>query len=372
MTDRTLILGAAGIIGRGIARRLAADGTPNLVLADVRSAPVEALARELNAEATTVDVSDRSATAHTIRGGSFTVNATLYNQNLTVMQACLDSNSSYLDLGGMYHTTLRQLEEGGKFEKAGLLAVLGAGKAPGITNVLAAHGAGRFDRISTVHLRSGRRSLDQNSGVTLPYSAQTLLDEFTLRPMVFSDGAIGEAKPLSGRETVNHGAPFGSIEYITTLHSELATLPGFLGRGVQSIDFKVGLSRATAEALESLVRLGFASSEPVSVGGSAIRPRDLSAALLSKLPLQSGPEVWLTEVEMQGSKEENAMRLLLRVSGTEAQNGTALAAAATVALYRRGSIRGTGVVAPEIAIPSQQFLDQLRSYGLSFTQEEGA
>jgi saccharopine dehydrogenase (NAD+, L-lysine-forming) len=370
VADRIVILGAAGIVGRGIARRLSADGVPDLLLVDVRADAVGALARELGTEAAVTDVTDPQALGGVLRGARLTVNATLYYQNLVVMGACLAANCSYIDLGGLYRMTLRQLELAPRFKKAGLLAVLGAGKAPGITNVLAAHGARGFDRLTAVHLRSGRQALEEGATFSLPYSAQTLLDEFTLAPMVLEGGALHEVPPLSGRQRVTYPPPFGAIDYVLTLHSELATLPAYLGRGLETLDFKVGLARGTADALEHLVRLGFASSEPVTVAGHSVRPRELTAALLSRVSGTSGAEAWITEVDVQGLANGRERRLALRVTGDERQNGTSLAAAAIADLFRTGVVRGEGVQAPETAIPAGPFLDRLRSYGLGYSQSE--
>jgi len=371
VTYRIVILGAAGIVGRGIARRLTMAGGANLLLVDVRAEAVGTLARELGTDAAVIDITAPDALQRTLRDSQLTVNATLYYQNLTVMEACLAANSSYIDLGGLYHMTLRQLQLDLRFQKAGLLAVLGAGKAPGITNVLTAHGARDFDQLIAVHLRSGRRALEPTASVSLPYSVETLLDEFTLAPVVLDQAVLHEIPPLSARERVRHSPPFGTIDYVTTLHSELATLPKFLGRGLQVLDFKVGLSRATADALEQLVRLGFASSQPVTVAGTSIRPREFTAALLSRIPGGTHPEAWITEVEIRGVAGNRPRRLVLSVSGNETQNGTSLAAASVAELFRKGMVRGLGVQAPETAVPAGPFFELLHSCGLGYTESEG-
>ena len=59
------------------------------------------------------------------------------------MEACLEAGVNYIDLGGLYHVTKRQLELSPKFEQRGLLAMLGVGSAPGKTNLLAARAAVR-------------------------------------------------------------------------------------------------------------------------------------------------------------------------------------------------------------------------------------
>ena len=57
------------------------------------------------------------------------VNTASYRINLEAMRACLKAGCHYLDLGGLYWMTGRQLELGTEFERAGLLAVLGIGRA---------------------------------------------------------------------------------------------------------------------------------------------------------------------------------------------------------------------------------------------------
>ena len=59
------------------------------------------------------------------------VNSASYRVNLDAMTACLEAGCHYLDLGGLYWMTSRQLELGPRFERAGLLALLGIGSAPG-------------------------------------------------------------------------------------------------------------------------------------------------------------------------------------------------------------------------------------------------
>ncbi len=364
---RVLLLGAAGIIGQSIAPLLAKDGH-DLALADLRQDRVVALAKELEVEAIPLDVTDVQASVKVLKGYDLALNSTWYYYNLQVMEACLAGGCNYLDLGGLYHTTLKQLQLGPKFEGAGLLALLGCGKAPGITNILAAWGSRHFESLGEVHLRSGRRPLGENPGVQLPYSPQTLLDEFTLRPVVLREGQLREVDPLSGREVVGHPPPFGDIEYITTLHSELATLPAHLGRGLRDMEFKVALPRATTEAIQQLVHLGFAARQPVQVAGGQVSPRDLTVAVLSAIPQPEVAEVWITEVEMVGERHGRPLRALLRVTGDGGQNGTASAAAVAAHLVARGIVKGSGVHAPEGAIPPEEFLGRLQSHGLGVSE----
>ena len=65
------------------------------------------------------------------------VNSASYRVNLDAMTRLPEAGCHYLDLGGLYWMTGRQLELGSRFEAAGLLALLGIGSAPGKTNLMA-------------------------------------------------------------------------------------------------------------------------------------------------------------------------------------------------------------------------------------------
>ncbi len=89
------------------------------------------------------------------------VNSAHYPVNLAAMESCLEAGCHYLDLGGLYHVTAKQLELSQRFKQRERLAVLGAGSAPGKTNLMAAQATrelgGSADSISVA---AGGRDLD--------------------------------------------------------------------------------------------------------------------------------------------------------------------------------------------------------------------
>lgn len=366
---KVALLGAPGIIGSDIARRLVQGGQRDLLLADRRDEAARDLAKRLGVESAAVDVTDVAGTASILKGCDLVVNATWYYFNLQVMEAALAAGCDYLDLGGLYHTTRKQLALHDRFEQAGLVGILGCGKAPGITNVLAAWGAPRFDRLEVVHLRSGRKELEPATGIKFPYSPQTLFDELTLKPVVLEGGKLREIEPLGRKETVRHPEPFGEIEYIATLHSELATLPEFLGKGLREMDFKVALAPETAKALDLLIQLGLASTKAIDLEGHRIVPRDVTGAILAGLPPVLGKEMWVTEVVMVGEAKGQPRSLELRVTGNETQNGTAIPAVVAAHLIQQEKLmERTGVFAPEAVLPAKDFFHGLSTAGLGVTE----
>src|SRR5437773_443975 len=155
------------------------------------------------------------------------VNAASYRVNLEAMRACLWGDCHYIDLGGLYWQTDRQLELDGEFQRAKLLALLGMGSSPGKTNVMAVRAVRELGaEPRELRVAAAGRDLDPPpGGLSFPYALQTLIDEITMRPVIVEDGEPVEIEPLTSGGEVDFGEPIGRGETIYTLHSELRTFP---------------------------------------------------------------------------------------------------------------------------------------------------
>jgi hypothetical protein len=235
------VVGAAGTIGRNVARFLEGWGAP-LVRRDAR---LEGKER--------VDASDASAVAGVLDGCTVCVNCADYRLNLAVMRGALEAGAHYVDLGGLYHVTKQQLELDGEFRERGLGALLGMGSAPGKTNLLAAGAVDRLgeDPESLEIWAATRDPAAANHPFPAPYSVRTLLDELQMRPVVVEDGLVTEVAPLSGEQTRELPEPVGAASGIYTLHSELATLPSAFP-SLQEASFRLCLSSGLLEKLLAL------------------------------------------------------------------------------------------------------------------------
>lgn len=111
---RVAVLGAGGTIAPAIVRDLAeSDEVSHLLLLDIDAGRAQRVA-ELhgNGKATASDLDARAdgALAGALGGAGMLVNAASYRVNLDAMRAALAAGCHYLDLGGLYHMTARQLE----------------------------------------------------------------------------------------------------------------------------------------------------------------------------------------------------------------------------------------------------------------------
>src|SRR5690348_8597372 len=123
------VLGAGGTIAPAIVADLAqSDEVKGMALLDLDPARAQAVADAHGggkASAKEIDARSIPDLASAIADSGVLVNTASYRVNLEAMQACLEAGCNYLDLGGLYWMTGRQLELGADFEHAGLLAVLG-------------------------------------------------------------------------------------------------------------------------------------------------------------------------------------------------------------------------------------------------------
>lgn len=309
------VVGAAGTIGRNVVRFLEEWGAP-AVRCDFRLEGEEH-----------VDVRERESLDRALAGASVCVNAADYRLNLDVMKGCLRAGAHYVDLGGLYHMTRRQLELDGDFRQAGLTAVLGMGSAPGKTNLLARAAVTRLrGEPRTLHIWAVTRDPEAAAHpFPAPYSVRTLLDELSMRPMVVLGGRLTDVDPLSGQAERDFPAPVGRASGIYTLHSELATLPAAYPT-LEEASFRLCL---TPGLLDKLLALPPGAPEPEPY-------------------MQSPASVAVHVVEVQNGDGRGVTGMTITRGGS-ARSTSEPAARAAVELYE-GRLSAPGVYAPEEAV----------------------
>ena len=268
------LLGGAGIVGRVIARDLAlTSDVKEVIVADLNGAGAQATVDQVapgdnRFKASGIDITDRAALVKLLDGVDCTINSVQYYFNLEVMQACLAAGSHYVDLGGLFFTTRKQLELHRDFQARGLTAILGLGSCPGVANVQAALAASRFDTIRAIKVYNGATTDSQDS-LAWPYSLFTILDEMTERPMVFREGQFVDLNPLTEEEWFDFRLPIGHQITHLSLHSEVATLPlSYADKGIQDCFFKIhffGYSEKAFRQLQFLTEVGLGAKTPVTV-----------------------------------------------------------------------------------------------------------
>ncbi len=309
------------------------------------------------ASASGIDARDIEALAGAIAdaGADVLLNTASYRINLEAMQACLKAGCHYLDLGGLYRMTLRQLELTAEFERAGRLAVLGIGSSPGKTNLMAAEAVRRFgDAPDSIDVFAAGRdpAAPADGRLRPPYAIQTLIDELTLEPVVLRDGKPEHIAPLSEGGTVDYGEPIGEGETIYTLHSELATFGESFG--CRRASFRLSLAPALLARLQELAE---APAEDVA-----------AAAREAASPSVQTVSVHLVKVARTDGGALTARAITRPHFGMGGSViSTATPAAACVRLFARGALTATGVHPPERCIEPGLMFAELEARGCEFS-----
>ncbi|HVF76933.1 MAG TPA: saccharopine dehydrogenase NADP-binding domain-containing protein [Solirubrobacteraceae bacterium] len=360
MTGRDLnvaVLGAGGTIARAIVRDLAeSEEVGDLLLLDVDGTrAAQAAAEHGGGRARAAAVDARKGLAAMLAGSDVLVNAASYRLNLVAMQAALDADCDYLDLGGLYWMTAHQLELHERFHRAGRLAVLGIGSSPGKTNVMAVRAVRELggEPVHAIHVAAAGRDPEPTDALRVPYALRTLLDELTMTPVVLEEGDPVELEPLAAGGLVRFPDPIGEVATIHTLHSELRTFgPSF---GVREASFRLSLAPALLRRLKQLLS---AAEQEVAAAQAAVvmpSPRAVSAHVVEALTA-AGRTVRVTALTSPMSEWGLGGGVV----------STAAPAAALVRLLARGQIHRVGVHPPEKCVDPDDLFPELERRGCRF------
>jgi hypothetical protein len=173
------------------------------------------------------------------RGCHLLVNAAPTVLNKTVLRATLRLRAHYLDTAS--HQTdspfqAEQLRFDARFRAKRRAAVINAGAAPGLTNLLAARAAELLEELEAVHIR-----LYESTGADEPvsqWSSDSAFDEAVSRPALYRNGRYRLGRRFGEREMFRFPAPIGRVRVMLAAQDEVATLPRFLR--MREMDVKIG------------------------------------------------------------------------------------------------------------------------------------
>jgi lysine 6-dehydrogenase len=378
---KIVALGGAGMMGCISVQDLArSKGVSEVVIADRNMDRAREVADYIHSPKISlaqVDVRDHEALVRVLRGAGCCLTGTVYYTNLEVMGACLEAGVHYTDLGGLFHTTRKQLLLHDQFKAAGISAVLGIGSAPGVPNVQSRYAADRLDTIEYIRIYDGIKPPPPDV-VAFSYAVPTIVDEMTMPPMVYRDGAFVACEPLTEFEDYWFTPPVGLLPMHLSLHSEVATIPlAFKDKGVRECFFKInywGMAPQTVEKVKVLVDFGFASHERVQVGDMALAPRDLMVTLMGSYvppitsflePPKNQPPNWTKEIvtEIKGTREGKTLTYRLGTLTVKGALPTGVAPSITAQWLAEGRIP-PGVYPPEAALDPVPFFRDLEQRGI--------
>lgn len=316
------------------------------------------------------------------------VNACDPRLNEVIFNACFTAGANYVDMAmnlSEPHPT-NPYEEVGKplgadqisddeaWREKGLLALIGMGVEPGLSDVFARYAADHlFDTIDEIGVRDGSNLSIDGLDFAPTFSIWTTIEECLNPPIVWDKHrGLYTTECFSEPEVFHFPAGIGPVECVNVEHEEVILIPREID--CQRVTFKYGLGAEFIDWLKTFAYLGLDSKERIKVGDVHVAPRDVLATVLpnpSKLGhLMHGKTCAGTWVKGTYDGEHREVYLYhvadnettMREWGSQAVLWqTAICPVIAIELLANGSWKGTGVRGPE-AFDAVPFLNLLGDY----------
>jgi len=386
---KVLVVGTGGVGSAAAAVAQKRDFFERMTFADLDRARPQELAERLGDErfaAAQVDASDQAGVAALARDHDVVLNATDPRFNLTIFEAAFETRCTYLDMAMSLSrpgTLLgqEQLDQHERWQEAGLLALVGIGVEPGLSDVFARYAADHlFAEIDEVAVRDGANLAVDGYDFAPTFSIWTTIEECLNPPLVWErERGWYTTEPFSDPEMFDFPEGIGQLECVNVEHEEVVLVPRWVD--CRRVTFKYGLGEEFIDVLKTLHKLGLDSTEPVSVRGAEVAPRDVVAAALPD-PAALGEHMrgktcagtFVTGTGVDGQARATYLyhvsdnEQTMRDYGSQAVVlQTALNPVVALELLANGGWSGAGVLGPE-AFDAVPFLDLLTAYGEPWKQ----
>jgi len=292
--SKVLIVGAGGVGGVVVHKCASVPAVfSEIVLAsrtlarcEAIRAQVEQLRGRRDIEICQLDADDVAQTVALIERTKpdLLINVALPYQDLALMDACLATGVDYLDTASYEPPDVAKFEYHwqwayqDRYRDAGLMALLGSGFDPGVTNVFCAYAAQElFDQIDTIDI------LDCNAGdhghpFATNFNPEINIREITQRGRYWEGGEWQETEPLSEHRTFDF-PEVGPRKAYLMYHEELESLVQNIA-GLQRIRFWMTFGDEYLTHLRVLQNVGLTRIDPVDYEGHSVVPLKFLKALL--------------------------------------------------------------------------------------------
>jgi len=385
--SNVLIIGAGGV-GGVVTHKCAQrpDVFTNITLASRTKSKCDAIAAQLDRTINTarVDADNVQELTELISNvqPELVINVALPYQDLTIMDACLATGTDYLDTANYEPPDTAKFEYSwqwayqGRFKEAGLMALLGSGFDPGVTNVYAALAAKKYlDEITEIDI------IDANAGNHGQPFATNFNPEINIREVTapcrhWENGQWIESAPLATKLSFDFPEKIGPMNIYRMYHEEMESLVKHFPT-IKKAQFWMTFSDNYLKHLEVLQNVGMTRIDEVEFQGSKIVPIQFLKALLPD-PASLGP---LTKgktcigVIARGLKDDRQKQVYIynicdheacyrEVKSQAISYTTGVPAVVGAIMMLTGVWRGEGVFNMEQFDP-EPFLEELGSMGLS-------
>lgn len=288
--NTTLIIGAGGV-GRVVVHKCVQNANVfgKIVLASRTLSKCEEIKSELpsaDIEIASLDADNVSEIVSLITtyNVDIVINVALPYQDLTIMDACIQTKTPYLDTANYEHPDEAkfeyklQWERDKAFKDANIMGLLGSGFDPGVTNVFCAYAQKHyFDEIDTIDI------LDCNDGdhgypFATNFNPEINLREVSAQGRYWEEGRWFTTQPMEMKIVWDY-PEVGERDSYLLYHEEMESLVKNI-KGLKRIRFFMTFSKNYLDHMRCLENVGMLGIKEVEHNGQKIVPIEFLKTLL--------------------------------------------------------------------------------------------
>ena len=288
--NTTLIIGAGGV-GRVVVHKCVQNA--NVFGKIVLASRTLSKCKEIKSELPSADIEIASLDADNVSeivslittyNVDIVINVALPYQDLTIMDACIQTKTPYLDTANYEHPDEAkfeyklQWERDKAFKDANIMGLLGSGFDPGVTNVFCAYAQKHyFDEIDTIDI------LDCNDGdhgypFATNFNPEINLREVSAQGRYWEEGRWFTTQPMEMKIVWDY-PEVGERDSYLLYHEEMESLVKNI-KGLKRIRFFMTFSKNYLDHMRCLENVGMLGIKEVEHNGQKIVPIEFLKTLL--------------------------------------------------------------------------------------------
>lgn len=386
--SKVIVLGGCGAVGSVAVKTLAAqDIISEVIIGDWNIEKAQKLAKEFGPKVSAVKVNaeEEDSIKAAIKGCDIVLNCIgpFYKTVKKILSTVINLKINYVDVCDDVDVTIDILNMDAQARQADIMALIGMGSSPGISNLLGKFAAENLldetDSIDFFHAHGGE-AIEGEGVIGHRFHCMTI------DVPMFLDGKLKYVKyfepdGIALRQTFEFPV-LGEVPLYPYPHPEQVTMPRYI-KTKQVTNKGSVIPNEYYNLTRDLCGLGLASKEPLNVKGVTVTPYDFAMAYIIKQrdkilkETNFGKQRGCLSVVVKGKKsgKYREYRFHLASRSEALGEGTGIPAAMGVLLMQMGKIKTKGVLPPEgcvnpndllALVPKVMKLDSKKEGGESF------
>ena len=375
---RVLALGGAGAVCKEATRDLAQFSEfDEIVVADYNVKAAQELVDSIGdrrLKAIFLDANDEKSLHELFPQFDVVMNGLPFKYDYVVNKVCVEEGVNGLDLSSddpQFQLHQQALEKE-------MIFIPGVGATPGTTNAMVAWGASHLDEVERVQIYfAAFRSFAPAPGLLTTTLWEFDPEEPARGEVYYEDGAMRPAPPFSGEKIVRFHDLIGEQPVYFVPHDEAQTIPHSYPK-IKHASVRGCFPPKVMATGRVFKEMGLLSHEPSDLLGGR-SPFEVSRDLLWASPETRKNDNWAygLVVEVEGLEKGRKVRYTYRNShppqeewgGSSAYfKNVGIPLSIGAQLIAEGAVEARGVVPPEIALPFERFIAELKRRGIVITE----